>query len=150
MNKIKVVARIERDARNFFFVRLLYSFTELPDNLRTAYEITDRELLAKIIKMSQIVLYEAKDSMILGNLLVAYNVIEKRCTSNLYVARRVVPDIVIAGTSEQANFAEINYLLGLISNVMIRENLGEISVQHNGKNMSCNEFYNIQKNFYLY
>lgn len=149
MNKIRVVARIERDVRNFFFVRMLYTFSELPNNLRTVYEITDKNLLAKIINLSHSLLCEA-NNIFSETLIVAYNVVEKQCTRSLYIARRVVPDIVIAGTSAQANFAEINYLLGLISNVMIRENLGEISVQHNGKNMSCNEFYNIQKNFYLY
>lgn len=150
MNKIKVVAKIERDVRNFFFVRLLYSFSELPDNLCTVYEIADGELLTKIINMSQTVLCEASSSMILGNSLVSYNVIEKRCTGNLYGACRAVPNFVIAGTLPQVDFNEINYLIGLISKVMIRENLGEFLVQYNEKNMSYKEFYSFQQNLSLY
>ena len=150
MNKIRVVARIERDVRNFFFVRLLYSFSELPDNLRTVYEINDRNLLTKIVNMSQAVLYEANNGIGLRNSIVAYNVIEKHCTGNLYMARRVVPNIAISGTVAQVNFDEINYLLVLISKVMIREDLGEFLVEYNGKNMSFDEFYSFQQNLSLY
>ena len=150
MNKIKVVAKIERDVKNFFFVKLLYSFSELPDNLHTVYEITDRNLLTKIINMSRDVLYEVNSSVFSNSSVVAYNVVEKRCTSNLYVARKVVPNTVIAGTVAQVNFDEINNLIALISKVMMRENLGEFLVDYNGKSMSCKEFYDFQQNLSLY
>ena len=51
--KIVAIAKLERDARNFFFVKMLYGYDiSMIDNLKSVFEIDDTHLLMDLIDIS--------------------------------------------------------------------------------------------------
>lgn len=70
--KIKVIAKIERDARNYFFVKMLYGIVGSDRALETVYEIEDSRLFDTLIGISNEALKFLGINNEVGNAIVIY------------------------------------------------------------------------------
>jgi len=144
--KIKVIAKIERDAQNFFFVKMYYGFMDseiIHYKERTVYEIEDKEFIDNLIALSYAALSRFRCGRNIGSTIVVYNT-KTRVRSNGPYANYTDPDQIIVGTVPMINFEEINYLVHMMSFVMEKEKLGEFFVQYKDKVMREDEFYEFQ------
>lgn len=146
--KIKVVAKIERDARNYFFVKMLYGITDSNSHLETVYQIEDTRLFDTLIGMSNEALKFLGTRNEVGNAIVIYYT--KHGWKSWYANSG--PDVdyenpmkVIAGTVGTNDLKEINYLINMISKTIKENNIGEFWVQYGDKLMTKEEFYEFQK-----
>lgn len=146
--KIKAVAKIERDARNYFFVKMLYGIVGSNRGLETVYEIEDSRLFDTLIGMSNEALKFLGIRNEVGNTIVIYYT--KYGWKSWYSNRG--PDVdytnpmkVIAGTAETNDLKEINYLISRLSKTIYQNNMGEFWVQYGDKLMTEEEFYEFQK-----
>lgn len=146
--KIKAIAKIKKDARNYFFVKMLYGIVGSDRVLETVYQIEDTRLFDTLIEMSNKALKYLGKRNEVGNAIVIYYTKHgwKYWYSNSGPdADYTNPTKVIAGTVETNDLKEINYLIGRISKIIEEDNMGEFWVQYGDKLMSKEEFYEFQK-----
>lgn len=145
--KIKVVAKIERDARNYFFVKMLYGIVGSNRELETVYEIEDSRLFDTLIEMSNNALKFLGRNEV-GNVIVIYYTRpgwKSWYSENGLDADYTNPTKVIAGTLGTNDLNEINYLIGRISKVISVDDMGEFWIQYGEKLMTKEGFYDFQK-----
>lgn len=146
--KIKAIAKIERDAQNFFFVKMLYGYANEGET-QTVYEIEDNILKDNLIALS----YMAIDSFPIrsdfGYSIIIYNPETKYCHHGRLTNYKIANKIIV-GTVPENYFDEINYLIQMISKIIERNNLGEFYVQYKNKMMTAKEFYEFQKELSIY
>lgn len=149
--KIKVVAKIERDARNYFFVKMLYGIKDSKCDPDTVYIIEDSRLLDNLVELSHEIFknYEKFDipkdfgfSKNFEMFVILYDINDKCCYTAAWLGR---PSKIIVGTTSTNNFMEINYLIKMISEVIKEKDMGEFWVQYGDKLMTIEEFYEFQK-----
>ena len=141
--KIVAIAKLERDARNFFFVKMLYGYDiSMIDNLKSVFEIDDTHLLMDLIDISTLALSVYKCRETIGNTILLYNPDQKFC----YTADNIYHDDefkIIVGTEAHNEFSDINYLVRMLSQT-IHAYSGTFAVQYKNKIMSEKEFYEFQ------
>lgn len=147
--KLKVVAKIERDAQNFFFVKMLYGYTNSQEGVQTVYAIKDKELLEKLIYLSHSALIGASRVSEYGNTIIIYDVPSK-CCYNVYRTNYAADNKIIVGTTSRMIFSEINYLLHIVSKTIEKEEMGEFFVQYKDEVMTIEEFYEFQDKLRIY
>ena len=140
--KIKVIAKIERDAKNWFFVKILYGYADSEEKLKTVYKINHKELQQDLISLSYIVFkgislgYDEKS-------IIFYDVV-KRTNSQGYDTYEG-PNKIVVGTNSNVEFSTINHLVHLLSYAIEKEKLGEFFVQYNDELMTEEAFYEFQR-----
>lgn len=145
--RIKAVAKIERDARNYLFVKMLYGI--LGSNIEeTVYQIEDSRLLDTLIGISNEALKFLGTRNEVGNAIVIYYT--KKGWKSWYSnsgpdTDYTNPTKVIAGTVGTNELKEINYLIHRLSKTISRDDIGEFWVQYEDKLMTEEEFYELQK-----
>lgn len=146
--KIKAVAKIERDARNYLFMKMLYGIVGSDTALETVYEIEDSRLFDTLIDMSNEALKFLRIRNEVENAIVIYYT--KHGWKSWYANSG--PDVdytnpmkVIAGTVGTNDTKEIKYLIHRISKVISQDDMGEFWVQYGDKLMTKEEFYEFQK-----
>lgn len=147
--KIKVIAKIERDAQNLFFVKILYGFTDSKHEPDTVYTIEDSRLLDNLIGLSYMALENFPVSRDFGYSIVIYDPETKDCYSGPWTDYKV-PTKIIVGTDPRRYFDEINYLIQMLSKTIEENNMGELWVQYGDKLMTEEEFYEFQKELSIY
>ena len=147
---IKAIAKIERDARNYFFVKMLYGFSDTKNELKTIYEINDEGLMDNLVALSYTALntFTCGGRSDYGSEIVIYDVISKNRYYGYHIDYRE-PNHIIVGTMAMPNFSHINYLIRMISFTMEKENIGEFFIQYKEEVMNCEEFYNYQKRLFI-
>lgn len=150
--KIKAVAKIERDARNYFFVKMLYGIVGSNRELETVYEIEDTRLFDTLIGISNQALKFLGIRNEVGNAIVIYYTNHDSKTDRRYWYSNSGPDVdytnptkVVAGTVGTNDSKVINYLIDRISKVISQDDMGEFWVQYGEKLMTKEEFYEFQK-----
>lgn len=146
--KMKVIAKIERDAQNFFFVKMLYGY-ENEGEPKTIYEIEDSSLKDNAVVLS----YRALDAFPvqndLGHSIIIYDPATKYCYHDYRTDYKMSIKILV-GTIPRNNFDEINYLIHMLSKTIEGNNLREFCVQYKDKIMTEKEFYEFQKELSIY
>lgn len=152
--KIKAVAKIERDARNYFFVKMLYGIVGSNRELETVYEIEDTRLFDTLIEISNEALKLLGIRNEVGNAIVIYytnhdSKYDRRYwySNSGYNTDYTNPTKVIAGTVGTNELIEINYLIHRLSKTISQNNMGEFWIQYGDKLMTEEEFYEFQKGF---
>lgn len=155
--KIRVVAKIETDARNYFFVKMLYGIADSARVLETVYQIEDTRLFDTLIGISNEALKFLGIRNKVGNAIVIYYTKDALKSNRMYWYSNSGPDVdytnpmkVIAGTVATNDWKEINYLISRISKTMEENNMGEFYVQYGNKLMSEEEFYEFQRKLSVY
>lgn len=150
--KIKAVAKIERDARNYFFVKMLYGIVGSNRGLETVYEIEDSRLFDTLIGISNEALKFLGIRNEVGNAIVIYYTNHDSKSDRRYWWSGNGPDVdytnptkVIAGTVGTNDLTEINYLISKLSKTISQNNIGEFWVQYGQKLMTKDEFYEFQQ-----
>lgn len=149
--KIKVIAKIERDAMNYLFIKMLYGIKDSQYEPDTVYTIEDSRLLDNLIELSHRT-FEKFDSIPkdfgfskdFEMSIILYDINNKCCCTAAWLGR---PYTIIVGTTSQNYFKKINYLIKMISEVIKEKNMGEFWVQYGDKLMTEEEFYEFQKSF---
>ncbi len=146
--KIKAIAKIERDARNYFFVKMLYGIVDSNRELETVYQIEDTRLFDTLIGISNEALKFLGKRNEVGNAIVIYYT--KHGWKSWYSDSG--PDVdytnpmkVITGTVGTNELKEINYLINMLSKTIKEDNMGEFWIQYGNKLMTKEEFYEFQK-----
>lgn len=150
--RIKAVAKIERDARNYFFVKMLYGIVGSNIKVQTVYQIEDSRLFNTLIEMSNEALKFLGIRNEVGNTIVIYYTKHGSRSDRRYWysnsgldADYTNPTKVIAGTVGTNDLKEINYLISRLSKTISQNNMGEFWVQYGEELMSEEEFYEFQK-----
>lgn len=146
--KIKAIARIERDAQNFFFVKMLYAFKNEGEP-QTVYGIDDSDLKDNLIAMSCMALETFQVHNNIGYSVIIYNPKTQYCYHD-YRADYKMSNKILVGTIPMNNFDEINYLIHMISETIEKNDMGEFYVQYKDKIMTEIEFYQFQKSLSIY
>lgn len=141
--KMKVIVKLERDAQNFFFVKVLYGFLDSKEDPKTVYAITDEGLKDNIIALSYMVLQSFPFSRDFGITMVVLNPKNGYCYSGIWADYKR-SDNVIVGTTPITHFEEINCLVRFISKTIKENQLGDFYVQYNDKILKEEEFYDFQ------
>ena len=144
--KIKAIAKIERDAQNYFFVKMLYGYSDSQNELQTAYEIEDEGLKDNLVALS----YTALNAFEYGKTIDGDKTIvicdsKTKYPYHGYGTDYTAPDRIITGNIPLSQFKEINFLIRMISYIMKKEKLGEFWVQYEDKTMTSKEFMEFQK-----
>jgi len=147
--KIKVVAKIERDAKNFFFVKMLYGFKENEDELQTVYAIEEEGLIDNIVGLSYLSLNNFKCGRDIGSTIIVYDKETEYCYSGYHIDY-TEPNRIIVGTEPMLHFADINYLIRMISYTIKKEKMGDFSIKYNDQEMTADEFYKFQNELSIY
>lgn len=151
--KIKAIAKIERDAQNYFFVKMLYGIVGSNIEVETVYQIEDSRLFDTLIGMSNEALKFLGINSEVGNAIVIYYTRPGyKCwySNSGPDADYTNPTKVIAGTVGTNDLKEINYLIGRVSKTIEENNMGEFWVQYGNKLMTKGEFYEFQKELSVY
>lgn len=143
--KIRAIAKIERDAENYFFLKMLYG-DEADINLKTVYEIEDACLIAKLVEMSKNALRIF--SIRSFKTIVLYNPVNKWRFHGLDLGNE--ENKILAGTISASDFDEINYLIHMISDVLKKKDMGSLVVSYEDKIMSEIEFHKFQESLSIY
>ncbi len=144
--RIKAIAKIERDTRNYIFVKMLYGIAG--SNIEeTVYQIEDTRLFDTLIGMSNEALKFLGTRNEVGNAIVIYYTREgwKSWYSNSGTDTDYTnPTKVIAGTVGTNELKEINYLIHRLSKTISQDDMGEFWVQYEEELMTEEEFYEFQ------
>lgn len=146
--KLKAIAKIERDAQNFFFVKMLYGY-ENEGEPQTIYGIEDSSLKEDLISLSYMALKEFPICRDFGYSIIIYNPENGYCYYDNW-ANYEMSSKIIVGTVPKNYFDEINYLIRMISKTMERNNIGECWIQYKDKMMKEEEFYEFQNELSIY
>lgn len=144
MTDMIVVAKIERDARNFFFVRMLYGHGA-NKKLQTVYEIQEKKMRDNVIALAcdAIEAYPVKRDT--GDTIIIYNTEEKICSYGPQTDYSI-PTKMIAGTTPAPYFYDIKYLLQMIEKTMEKNMMGDFWVEYKeGLRMTVDELYELKK-----
>lgn len=150
--KIKAIAKIERDAMNYYFVKMLYGIEDSKYYPDTVYTIEDSRLLDNLIGLSHKALEKIDIPSDYGFLtdfemyVILYDINDKSCYTATWLGR---PSKIIAGTTSQNNFIKINLLIKIISESIKEKDMGEFWVKYGDKLMTEEEFYEFQKELYI-
>lgn len=147
--EITVVAKIERDAQNFFFAKMLYGFEDSENGLQTVYGIEDENLIDNIVALSYMALNTFKCGINVGSTIIIYDTKSQDRHSG-YHTDYTAPDRIIVGTMPMPNFEDINYLIRMISYMIEKEKMGDFSIRYKDKEMTVDEFYEFQKELSIY
>lgn len=141
--KIKAIAKIERDAQNNFFVKMLYGLTNSKYEPETVFQIEDIRLIDTLITLSNkaIEIFQINN---VGTKIVIYEPKTKHTYSG-YNTDYTIPSKIIVGTVSSNEFEDINYLVHMMSYTMKKHDMGELWIQYENKLMSEEEFYEFQK-----
>lgn len=142
--ELYVVARVERDAKNLFFVRMLYGFTHEKEALCSPATIDDSRMLDVLIGMTHSALSDFPCGNYCGSTIIVYNTNNGGYYHGSYSEYKV-PDTIITGTKSADTLKDVNYLIRMISHTVTKNNMGEFCVEYEGKKMSAEEFYEFQK-----
>lgn len=142
--EMKVAIKIERDAQNFFFAKVLYGFLDSKEELKTVYAINDEELLNNIISLSSMALKNFPFSRTFGGTIIIRNTENKHCYFGKW-ATGTQSNNIITGTTSVVEFSEINCLIRIFSHIMKKEKMGEFCVQYNEKFLKEEEFLKLQE-----
>lgn len=146
--KIKVIARIEKNAQNLFWVKMLYGFTDSKYEPDTVYNIEDNRLLDNLIGLSYMTLECFPNSKRIGYSIIIY---DPETTYYWHYNYRInYNNKIIIGTIPKDRFKEINYIIQMISKTIEENNMGEFWVQYEDKMMTAEEFYEFQKELLIY
>lgn len=150
--KIKAVAKIKRDARNYFFVKMLYGIADSNESLETVYEIEDSRLFDTLIEISNEALKFLGKRNEIGDAIIIYYTNHDSKYDRRYWWSGNGSDVnyknpikVVAGTIGTNDLKEINYLISRFSKTISQNNMGEFWVQYEDKLMTAEEFYEFQK-----
>lgn len=146
--KIKAIAKIERDAKNFFFVKILYGFEDSQTEPQTVFEMEDLELFESLIILFQKVHHNFICDRINANKIIVYSP-ETKYTYNASDKNNGGVYIFI-GTESHVSWEYINYLARMLDYTMNKEKMGEFFVQYKDKIMKIKEFYEFQKNLSIF
>lgn len=143
--KIKAIAKIERDAQNYFFVKMLYGY-ENEAEPQTIYSIEDRELKENLIALSCMALktFKIEYRREIGYTIIIYDPETKYCYHGYNTDYQMSAKIIV-GTIPNNHFEDINYLIRMISYTIDKYNMGEFWIQYNDRIMNKEEFYEFQK-----
>jgi len=143
--KIKVIASLEKDARNYFFVRMLYSYIDSEEQPKSVFEIEDEELKDILVKISDEAL-QFHDRFKPNSIIIYYpskNKIEYGENANYTEKNKI-----IAGTIPKNHFEGVDYMLSVLTVVNLRssnfKDFGEILVQYEGKTMIVEDFNKLE------
>ena len=143
--RMRVVVKIERDAQNFFFARMLYGFDNSENELQTIYSIKDENLIDNIIALSYMALNASKtEKNAEESGIIVYN-IESKCCFHGYYTDYTAPNQIIVGTVPTKYFRDINDLIKILSKTLKKEKLGDISVMYKDQKMTEKEFFKFQR-----
>lgn len=148
--KINAIAKIERDARNFFFVKMLYGYENEVDP-QVIYSIENIEFKQSLSALSNKALKTFKIEYYkeVGGSIIIYDYKDKYCYYGYNVDYQK-PDTIIVGTMPHNYFGDINYLIYMISYTIDKYNLGDLWIECDGKKMTEKEFYEFQKELLIY
>lgn len=147
--EIKVVAKIERDAQNFFFAKMLYGFKDSENELQTVYGIEDENLIDNIVALSYMALNTFGCGINVGSTIIIYDTKSQHRHSG-YHTDYTAPNQIIVGTTPMPNFEDINYLIRMLSYMIKKEKMGDFSIRYKDKEMTVDEFYEFQKELSIY
>ncbi len=149
--KIKAIAKVERDAKNYFFVKMLYGFSDSSNEPLMVYGIEDEGLIDNLVALSYIALnmFPCGGRRECGNTIIIYDIITKYRYDGYYTDY-TRPNNIIVGTTSMNNFEDINYLIRMISHTIEKEKMGEFFVQYKDKVMTEKEFYEFQDELSIY
>lgn len=143
--KIKAIAKIERDAKNFFFVKMLYGFEESQRKPQTIFEMKDVEVYDSLVILSRKALSNFQCcSSFTGDRIIVYNPEGKYSQPAFQSYAHNNP--IIIGTEPSNSFRDINYLARMLDYTMNEEKIGEFFVQYKEQIMRIEAFYEFQKN----
>ena len=126
--KIKAIAKVERDAQNFFFVKMLYGF-ENEGEPKTIYEIHDSDLKDDLISLSYMALEFFPVRQNFGYSIIIYDPETQYCYYD-YWTDYTRPTKILVGTTPKNYFEEINYLIQMISETIEKNNMGTFYFQY--------------------
>lgn len=135
--EIIAVAQLEKDARNFFFIKMLYGYSK--NELHTVYEIEDEKLLEDLIEFSSNAL-KYENCIYCGDKIILFDTKKKYFKYSI----KLYYDSIIVGTLPDARWDEMNYLVRLISLAMKKGDRGKFFIQYKDKIMNEEEFYEAQ------
>jgi len=147
--RIEAIAKVERDAQNCFFVKMLYGYNISQEEPSTVYGIKDQKLLDDLANLSHTVLTRDVFDIERQKEIIMYDLKREQCYygSQANYERK---NRIIVGTTSRACFIEINYMLDRISQTLKENNGGEILVQYKDEVMTVEEFYQFQENLRIY
>ncbi len=150
MTDLLVVAKIERDAQNLFFVKMLYGHRG-DKELQTVYEIQEKRMIDNLKALACKVIEEYPVKREIGNTIIMYNPEKKFCFHGPRADYRI-PTKIIAGTTPKASFDDINYLFQMIEKTIEKNMMGVFLVQYKDKNMrmTVDEFYEFEKELSIF
>lgn len=142
--ELYAVAQVERDAKDRFFVRMLYGFTHENGVVCSPAAIDDSRKLDVLIGMTNSAVLDFPCGNYHGNTIVVYHPNSDKYYEGSYAVYRV-PNTIITGTDPADTLKDVNYVIQMISHTITKEKTGKFQVEYEGKKMSAEEFYEFQK-----
>ncbi len=143
--KIKVIAKIENNTQNLFFINMLYSLIDSRYGPETVENIEDNRLLDNIIDLSYMTIKRFPNHICFRNSIIMYDSQNENYYYNGYKMDDRLYTKIIIGTSPKKNFGQINYLIQMMSKTIEENNMGEFKVQYKDRIMTKEQFYEFQK-----